>query len=365
MRLLIVGYGFYSLGNGKSGGTVVAGAVRWAVRNPGEALKVSFLAHNPDSTARISPKLRALELRIELLGLGKRLTLDIVSPSDLGTSAFDIGIVAAPEHTHVSYLRQLSGKIPSLLFVKPFGQSLEDVEAGLELATQGGTDVYIELHKRRDAANKQFVSESARNLGASNWFGFKYGQKSSVPKHDFAKWAEKSNPFQYLGAHYVDLILLSILSSEPDADNLNISGSVYGFPFKDNEKLLAFVSASLMLKVGDRRTYIDATCNWMEPAAMPFPSRQEIEFQSEKAHLFSRQDDRGQRFVTHDGLTEPNPQFHIADDIEFARGYGPESVEAFLDTPRTGQTTDQVSLLEYKPTAKVLDFVNSSLKAPK
>ena len=61
-------------------------------------------------------------------------------------------------------------------------------------------------------------------------------------------------------------------------------------------------------------------------------------------------------------LTEPNPEFHREDEEEFAVGYGPESVERFLDQHEHNPGAKSASLRSYLPTAKVLDFVHNSLR---
>lgn len=363
MRLLIVGYGFYALGNGHAGGTIVAGAVRWLARRPGATLEVTFLARNAAATSRIKSKLDALVSRLEAFNFGTRLKFSTGTMQEIRFADFDLAIVASPEHTHLTYLRAMAGKLRKVLFVKPFGQSLTEVETALELSETSGTEVFIELHKRFDSANQQFVSEASQNLGEANWFSFSYGQKATVPTVDFAKWASRSNPFQYLAAHYLDVIFLILLSDGSNPENLGISGFATSFPFGNNSELVALVSTTLIIEMDNHRSLINATCNWIEPDAMPFPSRQRIEFQSDKAHLFSNQDYRGQRFVSASNLSEPNPEFHRADEDEFASGYGPESVERFLDQLELGPGTKSVSLQSYLPTAKVLNFVNESLRS--
>lgn len=363
MRLLIVGYGFYALGNGRSGGTVVAGALRWLIRRPGVKLEITFLARNRAAIRGIETKLKALTGRLDKYNLRHRLRFSIGTARDLSYENFDLAIVASPEHTHMSFLRAMAGKLEKVLFVKPFGQSLAEVEEALELSNSSGTEVFVELHKRYDSANQQFVNEARKNVGKANWFSFSYGQKATVPSVDFAKWAWRSNPFQYLAAHYLDIIFLILLSDGSNPENVEISGFAQSLPFEDNHEVRALVSATLVIGMDKHQSLVSANCNWMEPEAMPFPSRQRIEFQSEKAHLISNQDYRGQRFVSESGLLEPNPYFHREDDEEFAVGYGPDSIERFLNQLEFGSGAMSASLQSYLPTAKVLDFVNRSLRS--
>lgn len=362
LKVLLVGHGFYALGTESGlGGTIIAGLLRWLSSEKQASARLTILARDRESASRAAGKVRLLLSNVQTLEVASKLEVVVLEEGNLGSLEFDVGIIATPEHAHMKYVRLLSGIAERILCVKPFGISASETEQALEIEKSSGVEIYIELHKRFDLANQQFVSVVRENLAGDCWFGFRYGQKSSVPQDVFRKWAHKSNPFQYLAPHYLDLIFLALQITPYEAERLKISGNVEALRVESQPNLVGLVSASLGVETQGRKVIIEATCNWMEPEATPFPSRQEIEFQSASAHLYSRQDNRGQRFYTQENVVEPNPQFHIQDEQFFAAGYGPESVVAFLSGHVGVGDRKLARLQEYLPTARVIDYVNQEI----
>lgn len=362
LNVILAGHGFYSLGNEHgNGGTIFAGILRWLSKEHEARVKLTILVRDQDSEIRATEKIRRLISKIQVPGLVSRIEVEVLGQSNLQSSNYDFGIIATPEHTHMKFVHLFSRICGQILCVKPFGVAAEDTEEALELEKSTGVGIYVEFHKRFDLANQQFVGATRDNLAGDCWFGFRYGQKSSVPLKVFQKWAHKSNPFQYLAPHYLDLIFLALQISPGEASRMRISGNVEALYFEPQPDLVSLVSTSLSIQTERRKILIESTCNWMEPESVPFPSRQEIEFQSAACHLYSRQDNRGQRFYTQQSAEEPNPQFHIQDEQFFAAGYGPESIAAFLSARPDQRDLRLAKLEEYLPTARVIDYVNRQI----
>jgi len=186
-----------------------------------------------------------------------------------------------------------------------------------------------------------------------------------VPHTLFSRWAAKSNPFKYLAPHYLDIIFRCLADRETSPKIEHIDGRVNSITFCEKPEVTALVSAALELYVDGKRILIDAVCNWMEPDSLPFSSRQEVEFLSEKAHLFSEQASRGQRFYSKEKAWIPNPEFHIPDSYHFAAGYGPQSIEEFLQYVDGGMKDELIPLSQYEPVSRVVDFVSHKLNMVK
>jgi hypothetical protein len=96
----------------------------------------------------------------------------------------------------------------NLLVVKPLVSKSIEAKKLINLS-KGRKKVYqVEFHKRFDEANlilKKLINEN--RFGALKYCVVEYSQKNIIPKKYFKKWSSKSNSFQYLGTHYVDLIL--------------------------------------------------------------------------------------------------------------------------------------------------------------
>lgn len=362
MKVCLVGYGYYSVGSGDTkGGTIVAGILRWIALNPSAPLSLSIVCYDESSRDRLELIARDILSRATGVSHLSQLEVKIETEHEVARQQFDAAIISSPEHTHLHYLRLLSANASKILCVKPVGSSLDDVQIALALQQQTGVEIYVEFHKRFDLANKQFVRHAKAGASRESRFHFQYGQKSEVPLEIFKKWAHRSNPFQYLAPHYLDLMFQALELTDQEVQSMELEGSVNSIGFAHQPSLRSLVSVSLSLTFPGRKVILDASCSWMEPTATPYPSRQVFEFQSNNTHLVSDQDRRGQRFITAEGYSEPNPYFHIDDSELFADGYGPKSVEFFLDSAAGSHTAKLATLVEYVPVAKVLDFVNERL----
>ena len=365
MKICLVGYGYYSVGSvgsvGSRGGTVVAGILRFLSLSPSASLDLSIVCYDERARARLEVIADDIRNRVKAIDRPTQLVVAIEREQDIANQHFDGAIISSPEHTHLHYLKLFSANTRKILCVKPIGTSSAEVQQALGLQKATGTEIYVEFHKRFDLANKQFVRSARQAASAESRFHFQYGQKSEVPLEIFTKWSHKSNPFQYLAPHYLDLTFQALGLTNQEANLMEVEGAVTSFTFSHRPDVTSLVSASLELTFPERRVILDATCNWMEPAATPYSSRQVFEFQSANAHLISEQDRRGQRFATSEGYYEPNPYFHVDDPEYFADGYGPESVRFFLEYVAGGSRRELAPLIDYVPVAKVLDYVNGRL----
>ena len=118
-------------------------------------------------------------------------------------------VVAVPDHFHDPVIRVALGHDQHVLSVKPlvptYAQSVE-VE---KLARDKGLFVGVEYHKRFDRR-----ALDARQLYRAGRFGeFKIGEAKMIEPYyyrhsNFQNWftKENSDPFTYVGCHYVDLV---------------------------------------------------------------------------------------------------------------------------------------------------------------
>jgi predicted dehydrogenase len=118
-------------------------------------------------------------------------------------------VVAVPDHLHDTVIRAALQRDQHVLSVKPlvlkYAQSVE-IE---ELARRRGLFVGVEYHKRFDRR-----ALDARGLYRQGRFGrFRCGEAKLVEPYyyrhsNFQNWftKENSDPFTYIGCHYVDLV---------------------------------------------------------------------------------------------------------------------------------------------------------------
>ena len=184
-----------------------------------------------------------------------------------------------------------------------------------------------------------------------------------MPLNYFIKWSKFSNPFQYLAPHYLHIIFLIIRNQSFDVSNFNIEGNITSDSFEEKPHIISLVSINLKISDNISTFLINGVCNWMEPKMSPFNSRQRIEFQTEGLHLISEQDNRGQIVISDKSFEIPNPHFMTDDFNLFSSGYGISSFCNFLEFVEGRFPKESlISINDYLPIAKVIDYVNNNLK---
>ena len=242
------------------------------------------------------------------------------------------------------------------------GSNISDFEKILRIQDNKNCSIFIDFHKRYDESNISFINAVSRSHFKSAIFKFSYGQKSEMPFSYFGKWSKESNPFQYLAPHYLDIIFSCLRRAGFDVDNIDISGHSVSRKFSNSPNLTSLVSSKLQIKSGDMDILISGDCNWMEPASMPFSSRQRIEFIAEDMHIISEQDNRGQVHCYEDSISIPNPHFMVTDSVYGAEGYGKRSFTNFLDYVSGHYNVDRLAkAVEFKPISEVIEFVNKGI----
>lgn len=361
MKIIIAGYGFYVLGDQDcNGGTILPSLYKWSILSPNNKIELVCLTKSEES--KLSAKERFNKF-INKYNNNENISFEFIHYEDLEKIGFcNCAIVAIPERYHYECIMKIFPYTNNILCVKPCTDNLNDLNMLIEEANIHSKKIYIDFHKRFDQSNLKFIKEASSNNSKFGVFNFTYGQKTVMPKTYFKKWAKLSNPFQYLAPHYIDIIFLILSNKKIKLDNINISGDVQHLCFEDNPDLISLVSCNLKL-VSDHSCFlINAVCNWMEPKASPFNSRQRIEYQCEGLHLISEQDNRGQIEINDTSVKINNPHFMTEDNFLFASGYGIDSYCNFLEALNKRFPLNALaSINEYPKVAKVIDYVNNLL----
>lgn len=361
MKIIIAGYGFYVLGDQDlNGGTILPSICKWSILNPHTKIELSFLTKSNES--KILAKERVNKF-IKKYNPNKNIIFEFILYEDLEKLInFNCAIVSIPEKYHYGCITELLPCTDNILCVKPCTDNLSALNKLIEKAKINSKNIYIDFHKRFDQSNIEFMRKASSNNSNFGVFNFSYGQKAIMPKTYFKKWAKYSNPFQYLAPHYLDIIFLILSRKQVIMNDLNISGNVNHLYFEDNPNLISLVSCNLKLVTNNSCFLINAVCNWMEPKASPFNSRQRIEYQCEGLHLISEQDNRGQLEINDDSVKIVNPHFMTLDESVFSSGYGIDSYCNFLEALNNRYPISALaSINEYPRVAKVIDYVNSLL----
>lgn len=242
-------------------------------------------------------------------------------------------IVVVPDHLHYSITADVIRAGVHPLVVKPFTPTLKEALELIELADRHNVYGAIEFHKRWDETNlllRQTLSDG--RLGEIRYVTVEYSQRR-IMRSIFDSWLDRTNVFQYLGVHYVDLIyfltrarpLRALATGQPDF------GESVSHPGSDSiQALVEWEDPS----TGGRFVSTIVT-GWIDPDSTSAMSDQKITIVGTKGRYQIDQKHRGAQLVTQEGGVEDvNPYFsqiYLGEDGEpGVHGYGPRSINQFL-----------------------------------
>ena len=93
------------------------------------------------------------------------------------------------------------------LVVKPVVTKLSELKNLIKLCKKNQVYGAVEFHKRFDRQALILKDKyDSGTIGDPLYSWSEFSQKKIAPENFFKSWVSKSNVFQYLGIHYVDLI---------------------------------------------------------------------------------------------------------------------------------------------------------------
>lgn len=118
-------------------------------------------------------------------------------------------VVAVPDHLHYGVVKEVLKQNQHVLCVKPLALKYEHAKEIEEIAEKRGLFVGVEYHKRFD--RRSLIAKRSYELGH---FGeFVMGEAKMIEPYyyrfsNFQNWftADATDPFVYVGCHYVDLV---------------------------------------------------------------------------------------------------------------------------------------------------------------
>jgi predicted dehydrogenase len=375
MRVLIVGNGMYVRGQGQDNfGTVLPALIEYQHKN-NQVLEVDVVGTNSKSSLlakqrfSVMKKLSSSTLKIRFFPDKKQketyLTL-------MNKNRYDCAIVSVPDHLHFKISKKILEKSIPALIVKPFTTTVKEGLELINLAKNNKIYGAVEFHKRFDKQNillKNHIEEG--KIGDLLYSNTEYSQRKSIPMNSFKKWSNKTNIFQYLGVHYVDLMRF-ITNATPT--KVLATGQK---KFLLSKKINTYDAIQVMIEWKKRSNsfmqYISV--NWIDPENSSAMSEQKINFIGTKGRLEANQKDRGLIFFSdEEKIKLINPDFSMAfkdtDRVSW-RGYGIQSINTFLSDVEDlkNKETSLNKLIKKRPTYEealfstgVIEAVNNSLK---
>jgi D-galacturonate reductase len=254
--------------------------------------------------------------------------------------------VSVPDHLHYQLGKTLLEQGLHCLIVKPLVPTLEQARSLCELARGRGLHGAVELHKRFDEGNlavKRLLMERA--LGRLSYMTVSYSQRIDVPLA-FRAWADRTNIFQYLGVHYVDLIhfMTGMLPLRVLARGTR--GILEGLGINTYDSVHAMIEWAVP---GSRELglFSQFAVGWIDSKRSTAVSDQRYYIAGELGRIECDQTNRGLTLISNArGAEAINPYFSqfLADahGKERFSGYGFQSIERFLldvQALRAGTTT--------------------------
>jgi predicted dehydrogenase len=252
---------------------------------------------------------------------------------------FDCAIVSLPDHLHYQYCVKLMELKIHCLVVKPLTPTFDEAQKLAALQKANNLHCCVEFHKRHDETNlyiKRLLLEET--IGTPVYFSVDYTQRINIPEVVFKGWAEKTNIFQYLGVHYVDLIYF-LTGFKPYKI---CAAGVKNVLLKKGIDTYDSVHATIRWRdeLKNRPDFISVlTINWIDPDTTSALSDQKYRMICSGGRIDCDQKNRGLELVTPEkGIQAVNPYFsdYLYDEDEKYRfnGYGYKSVYTFLDDIR-------------------------------
>ena len=210
MKVLIVGGGMYVTGKGTNNlGTILPGLFKASTRNNIDelALVVTNTKSAKYAKSRFNKINKLFNTKIKFKSFPEK--HNNVNEYKKVVEHFkpDAAIVCVPDHLHYKITSFLLKQKIHCLVVKPLTDNLKDGKKLRNLANNNKLLGLVEFHKRFDEANLIIKNKVNKGeIGSLLYAVIEYSQKIIIPTNIFKSWSNKSNVFQYLGVHYVDLI---------------------------------------------------------------------------------------------------------------------------------------------------------------
>ncbi|HEY3861531.1 MAG TPA: Gfo/Idh/MocA family oxidoreductase [Verrucomicrobiae bacterium] len=119
--------------------------------------------------------------------------------------ALDVMAVATPDHLHTPVILAALKHGAHVVTEKPMCLSIHEADEITELAREKNLIVSVDMHKRYDPDHLRIAGE-IKGLIGEPLYGVAYLEEPLEVSTSTFKWAERSDPFTYVGPHWVDLI---------------------------------------------------------------------------------------------------------------------------------------------------------------
>lgn len=237
----------------------------------------------------------------------------------------DILAVATPDHLHTAPILAALDAGVHVITEKPLALDANEADAILAASRKAACFVGVDMHKRYDPDHLRIRDDIVKRIGTPLYGVALLEEPLEVSTQVFRSWAEKSDPFSYVGCHWTDLFIANF-KVKP------VSLHAVGQKKKLLEEYGMDAFDAVQVKVQfDNGMSIDFHNNWILPDAFEGPVNQESRLFGVNGMVESDTQYRGLRFVTGDsGMRTAN--VHMTRDVRREDGslaycgYGVDSI---------------------------------------
>ncbi|MBC7288915.1 MAG: Gfo/Idh/MocA family oxidoreductase [Armatimonadetes bacterium] len=236
----------------------------------------------------------------------------------------DLLVIATPDHLHAAPAIAALERGVHVVVEKPMCMHAAEAAEILRLSRERGLIVGVDMHKRYDPDHKRLFLELLPQMGSPIHVRGVLEEPLEVSTQVF-KWAEQSDPFTYVGIHWVDLFC-HYLKLQPL--------SLYAAGVK--KRLLEEFGRDTFDATHVVVTHVGGTIvsyenNWITPADFEGPVNQESHVLAALGKVESDSQYRGLRYwIENKGSRTANVHFfrkvRRPDGSEVSIGYGKDSL---------------------------------------
>ena len=236
----------------------------------------------------------------------------------------DVVFVATPDHVHTQPILDALEAGCDVITEKPLCLTMAEADRIVAAAKQAQRIVAVDMHKRFDPFIREMLQNARQKYGAINRVRAVLEEPLSVSTEIFA-WAEQSNPFAYVGCHWLDVVHhylqvkpVAVFATgqknllrhwEEHHREIARRRGVDPATFKRQGPIDTWDSIDVAVTYHDGMRG-DYNNHWINPAEFEGAVNQEIELYGIYGRGFVDQQDRGYReAVIGDGSRTRNPTF--------------------------------------------------------
>ncbi len=261
----------------------------------------------------------------------------------------DVLFVATPDNVHVEPILAALAAGVDVVTEKPLCLTTRDADRIIDTAAQLQRIVAVDMHKRYDPFVREMMTKAPEQYGPINRIRAVLEEPLEVSTEIFA-WAEESNPFAYVGCHWLDVVHhymnvkpVSVFATgqknlllhwDDHHQEIARRRGVDAASFKRQGPINTWDSIDVAVTY-DNGMRGDYNNNWVNPEEFEGAVNQEIELYGIYGRGMVDQQERGYReAIIGDGSRTRNPSFggrirHHGGNLEIF-GYGKASIAAGL-----------------------------------